>query len=85
MAKKSRNVLPKRIAGVKVPKKARKGRFGELLVSPSGQAAIAEAARRYAIDQQAPAPAEDAGSARQTAGDGGWPELSPGGRDPLGV
>lgn len=43
MGKKSRNFLPKKIAGVKVPKKVRKGRFGELLASPAGQALLAEA------------------------------------------
>ena len=43
MAKKSKNLLPKKIAGVKVPKKVRQGRFGELLASPTGQAVIAEA------------------------------------------
>lgn len=43
MAKKNRNFLPKKIAGVKVPKSVRKGRFGELLASPAGQALLAEA------------------------------------------
>jgi hypothetical protein len=43
MGKKSKSFLPKRIAGVKVPKKVRKGRFGELLASPAGQALLAEA------------------------------------------
>jgi hypothetical protein len=44
MAKKKRkSVLPKRIAGVKVPKAVRKGRFGELLASRMGQALLAEA------------------------------------------
>jgi hypothetical protein len=43
MAKKSKNLLPKKIAGVKVPKTVRKGRFGEFLVSPAGQKLIAEA------------------------------------------
>ena len=63
MSKKS--FLPKKIAGVKVPKKARKGRFGELLASPSGQAAIAEAVQRYRADQAAP-----------TADGPSWPELA---------
>ncbi|HEX3700390.1 MAG TPA: hypothetical protein VHV27_06925 [Phenylobacterium sp.] len=40
---KRKSLLPKRIAGVKVPKSVRKGRFGELLASPTGQAVIAEA------------------------------------------
>jgi hypothetical protein len=43
MGKKSKSFLPKKIAGVKVPKKVRKGRFGELLASPAGQALLAEA------------------------------------------
>lgn len=41
--KKSKGLIPKRIAGVKVPKKVRKGRFGELLASRTGQAVIAQA------------------------------------------
>ena len=41
--KKSKRLLPKRIAGIKVPKAVRKGRFGELLASPRGQALIAQA------------------------------------------
>jgi hypothetical protein len=43
MAKKKKAFLPKKIAGVKVPKKVRQGRFGELLASPTGQKVIAEA------------------------------------------
>ena len=45
MAKKKRrkSLLPKRIAGVKVPKAVRKGRFGELLASQTGRALLAEA------------------------------------------
>lgn len=35
--------LPKRIAGVKVPKAVRRGRFADLLASRQGQALIAEA------------------------------------------
>lgn len=42
MAKKKKSFLPKRMAGVKVPKSVRKGRLGELIASPAGQAAIAE-------------------------------------------
>jgi hypothetical protein len=44
MAKKKKNksLLPKRIAGVKVPKAVRKGRFAELIASKAGQALIAE-------------------------------------------
>ena len=41
--KKSKGLIPKRIAGVKVPKKVRKGRFGDLLASKTGQAVIAQA------------------------------------------
>jgi hypothetical protein len=41
--KKSKSFLPKRIAGVKVPKAVRKGRLGELLASKTGQTLIAEA------------------------------------------
>lgn len=37
------SALPKRIAGVKVPKAVRKGRFAELLASRQGQHLIAEA------------------------------------------
>jgi len=43
MGKKSKNALPKKIAGVKVPKSIRKGRFGEFLTSPAGQKLVAEA------------------------------------------
>ena len=43
MSKKKRALLPRKIAGVKVPRKARKGRFAELLASPTGQKLIAEA------------------------------------------
>jgi len=41
--KKSKGLIPKKIAGVKVPKKVRRGRFGELLASKTGQAVIAQA------------------------------------------
>jgi hypothetical protein len=41
--KRSKGIIPKRIAGVKVPKAVRKGRFGELLASKTGQALIAHA------------------------------------------
>jgi hypothetical protein len=43
MGKKSKSVLPKKIAGVKVPKSIRKGHFGEFLTSPTGQKIVAEA------------------------------------------
>ncbi|RAK50882.1 hypothetical protein [Phenylobacterium deserti] len=44
MAKKSKkHALPKRIAGIKIPKAVRKAPIGELLASKAGQALIAEA------------------------------------------
>ncbi|HEV2532897.1 hypothetical protein [Phenylobacterium sp.] len=43
MAKKTQTYLPKRIAGVKVPKSVRKGPLGELIASPTGPALLAEA------------------------------------------
>ena len=43
MSKKGKTKVPKRIAGVKIPKKVRKSRFGKLLASPQGQALVAEA------------------------------------------
>lgn len=43
MAKKNQSFLPKKIAGVKVPKSVRKGPLGELIASPAGPALIAEA------------------------------------------
>jgi uncharacterized protein (DUF1501 family) len=48
MAKKAktRNRLPKRVAGVKVPKALRRGRLGRLLASPVGQAIIIESVVR---------------------------------------
>ncbi|WP_411287967.1 hypothetical protein [Phenylobacterium sp.] len=39
---KAKSFLPKRIGGVKVPKVARKGRFGAFIASAKGQALIAE-------------------------------------------
>ena len=41
--KKSKGFLPKKIGGVKVPRSVRRGRFGELLASQTGQTLIAEA------------------------------------------
>lgn len=42
MAKKRKKAsLPKRLAGVKIPKKVRKGRLGALLASPLGQELLA--------------------------------------------
>lgn len=48
MAKKAkkRNRLPKRIAGVKVPKALRRGQLGQLLASPVGQAILIESVVR---------------------------------------
>ena len=46
MAKKRKNAIPKRIAGMKVPKGLRKGRVGQLLASPVGQALIVGAVAR---------------------------------------
>ncbi len=43
MAKKRKGFLPKKIAGVKVPRKVRKGQLGELIASPTGQKIIAQA------------------------------------------
>lgn len=74
MAKKNKSFLPKRIAGVKVPKSVRKGRFGELMASPAGLAAIAEALRRHDDDggeELAPASAE--GWTERSAHDGAPP------------
>lgn len=42
--KKTQAFLPKRIAGVKVPKGLRKGRAGQFLASPLGVALVSEAA-----------------------------------------
>jgi hypothetical protein len=41
--KKAKRIIPKRIAGVRVPRAVRKGRFGDLLASKTGQALIAQA------------------------------------------
>lgn len=43
MTKKNKSFLPKKIAGVKVPKSVRRGPLGELIASPTGPALIAEA------------------------------------------
>jgi hypothetical protein len=40
---KQKSLLPKRIAGVKVPKVLRKGRAGQFLASPLGAAILADA------------------------------------------
>ena len=44
MAKKKKSALPKRIAGMKVPKALRKGRAARFLASPAGIALLSEAA-----------------------------------------
>ena len=43
MTKKIQTFLPKRIAGVKVPKSVRRGPLGELIASAEGPALLAEA------------------------------------------
>jgi hypothetical protein len=43
MAKKNKWSVPKRVAGVKVPKRLRKGRVGAFLASRAGQALMAQA------------------------------------------
>lgn len=54
MARK-KNTLPKRIAGVKVPKALRKGRAGRFLASPVGLALVSDAilAGAVAVGKQA--------------------------------
>jgi hypothetical protein len=44
MAKTKKSVLPKRVAGVKISKKLRKGPIGKALASTAGQAMLVEAA-----------------------------------------
>lgn len=44
------NFLPKRVAGMRVPRVLRQGRVGELLASPLGQAIVAEAVVRAGFD-----------------------------------
>lgn len=48
MAKKRKraNAVPKRIAGMKVPKALRRGRIGQLLASPAGQALLIQTVAR---------------------------------------
>ncbi|HYE45533.1 MAG TPA: hypothetical protein VEA44_07130 [Caulobacter sp.] len=63
MAKKRKNRLPKRVAGVKVPKTLRKGRIGKFLVSPEGQKLVAQglaAAGAMVAASQAPRAVEAA-------------------------
>jgi hypothetical protein len=67
MSKKSKRMLPKRIAGVKVPKKVRKGHVGEILTSKTGKALIAEAV--MAVGALAAAKAKDSPSVRGALGD----------------
>ncbi|MYZ50457.1 hypothetical protein [Propylenella binzhouense] len=40
--KKMKSAMPKKIAGVKIPKKVRKGAVGQFVASPAGQAMIGE-------------------------------------------
>lgn len=87
MAKKKRktkSLLPKRIAGVKVPKAVRKGRFGELLASRTGQVLIAEAimaagavagAKKAGESPKARRMFHDAAERVRHAGDGGGREM----------
>lgn len=87
MAKKTRktqSLLPKRIAGVKVPKAVRKGRFGELLASRTGQVLIAEAimaagavagAKKAGESPKARRLVHQAAERVRHAGDGGGREL----------
>ena len=75
MSKKARSFLPKKIAGVKVPKSVRKGRFGELLASPTGQALIAEAVQRHHAERgdDEPTASADGFTDRETAATPGDP------------
>lgn len=41
---KAKSLLPKRVAGVKVPKAVRRSRFGQMLASPAGQALLTDLA-----------------------------------------
>jgi hypothetical protein len=62
--KKQKSLLPKRIAGVKVPKSVRKGPLGQLLASRTGQALLAEAimaAGAVGVAKQANDPPDEAG------------------------
>lgn len=85
MAKKSKSFLPKRIAGVKVPKSVRQGRLGELLASPRGQAIIAEAivaagavagAKKAADNPEARATLTDAADKVKFVGDNATDKVS---------
>lgn len=81
MAKKKRKaLLPKRIAGVKVPKSVRKGRLGELLASHTGRVLLAEAvaaAGAIGAAQKASAAAGDSSAIRKAA-DAAAERLRPG-------
>lgn len=74
MTKKTRSYLPKRIAGVKVPKSVRKGRLGELLASPEGPALLADALRGFGAHDRVVAVTENGAEVR-------WPELPAGGAE----
>ncbi|MFL5295041.1 MAG: hypothetical protein ACJ798_01535 [Phenylobacterium sp.] len=87
MAKKSKGFLPKKIAGVKVPKKVRKGQFGELLASKTGQALIAQAllaagavagAKKAADSPKARGALADFADKVKSAGDGAGSQVSEG-------
>jgi hypothetical protein len=70
MAKKNGPIkLPKRIAGVKVPKAVRKGALGDFLASKTGQALIAQALMAASAALVAKQQAEP-GSATRKAGKG---------------
>jgi hypothetical protein len=64
MAKKQKKRLPKRIAGVKVPKSVRKGRLGDAIASPDGQTTLAEVFTAAAVVAGSRTTA-DSGAARQ--------------------
>lgn len=74
-----KNFLPKTIAGVKVPKKVRKGPFGELLASPDGAAKVAEAVRAFegerAAGPAAPEPPAGSDESGEAAAAARWSEL----------
>jgi hypothetical protein len=66
--KRSKDVIPKKIGGVKMPKEVRSGRFGKLLASKAGQALIVEAILG-ASAVVAGMKAKDSPKARKMAGD----------------
>ena len=69
MAKRSKkNLLPKRLAGVKVPKSVRRGDLGAAIGSPAGQAVLAEVLLAAAAVAEAKK-TEDGGAARDALSD----------------